>query len=227
MAQVTISDSSLQQKGFTNAIGIFNKSIGEESPLYNGPEYSFYEPIYTGNAYFMDVNAFTPGAVNYEGILFKNVPMLYDLYSDKVVVLLYNHFSKFSLLTERLKSFDFLDHHFINILPDSLEENSNIKPGIYDQIYNGKLEVLVKRIKNIQNTPGTIGVESYFNPVKDYFLKKNNVYYSISGEGSFINVLKDKRKELQQYMRTNKIKFRKTPEEAMVKLASYYDHLTN
>jgi len=226
-AQISIADSSSQQNGFKNAISVFNKSLGEESPIYNGPEYSFYPPIYKGNAYFMDINSFTSGSIYYDGILFKNVPMLYDLYSDKVVVLLYNHFSKFSLLNDRLKSFDFSGHHFINILADSLEENSNIKPGIYDQLYNGKLQVLVKRTKNIQNSPGTTGVESYFNPVTDYFLKKNNVYYRIGGEGSFINVLKDKKKELQQYIKANKIKFRKTPEESMVKLASYYGHLTN
>jgi len=227
MAQVAAGDTTVKQKALNSAVAYFDSSIGEQSPLYNGPEYSFYDPIYKGTAYFMDVNAFTPGSVYYDGSLYKNVPMLYDLYTDKVVVLLYNHFSKFSLLPERIKSFDFLDHHFVNILPDSVDVNSVVKPGLYDELYVGKLQVLVKRVKNIQNNPGTTTIETYFNPVTSYYLRKNNVYYSVGSQGSFLSVLKDKKAELKQYIRANKIKFRKTPEEAMVKIASYYDHLTN
>src|SRR6185437_12572390 len=69
-AQISIADSSSQQNGFKNAISVFNKSLGEESPIYNGPEYSFYPPIYKGNAYFMDINSFTSGSIYYDGILF-------------------------------------------------------------------------------------------------------------------------------------------------------------
>ena len=92
----------------------------------------------------MDINAFTPGAIDYDGVLYRNVPMLYDIYSDKVVVLLYNHYSKFSLLKERVKSFDFLDHHFVNIRADSIKNNialNMVSPGYYDELYKGKLQV--------------------------------------------------------------------------------------
>jgi hypothetical protein len=227
LAQVTIVDSASNQKAFNGALNVFNAGIGEQLPIYNGIEYNFYPPIYKGNAYYMDVNAFTTGAVYYDGLYFRNVPMLYDIYVDKIAVLAYNHFSKFSLLNERVKSFDFLGHHFVNILPDTSENNSTIKAGFYDEIYSGKLEVLVKTVKNIQNRPGSTEYESYFSTVMDFFLKKNNVYYKVGSEGAFLSVLKDKKSELEQYIKSNNIKFRKNPEEAMVKIASYYDHLTN
>jgi hypothetical protein len=227
-AQVARTDSSSQQNALNNTLTLFYSSIGDQSPLYNGPEYYFYDPLIKGNAYFADVNAFAPGSVFYDGLFFNGVPMLYDLYTDKVVVLLYNHFSKFSLIQERVKSFDFLNHHFININADTLNINSIIKSGFYDELYNGKSQVLVKRSKNIQTTTGgQAGPESYFNPSIDYYLRKSNTYYSFSSQGSMLSILKDKKKELQQYIRANQIKFRKDPEEAMVKIASYYDHLTN
>jgi hypothetical protein len=101
-----------------------------------------------------------------------------------------------------------------------------MKPGFYDELYNGKSQVLVKRSKDIQTiTSGT--AENYFDLTTKYFFKKNHIYYSISSQGSLINILKDRKKELQQYIRANQIKFRSDPEEAMVKIASYYDHLTN
>jgi hypothetical protein len=228
LAQNALTDTSSQQNALNNTLSLFYSSLSNQSPLYNGPEYSFYDPIIKGNAYYADVNAFTPGTVFYDRLLFRGVPMLYDLFSDKVVVLLFNHFSKFSLINERVQSFDYLNHHFININADTLSNNTVLKSGFYDELYKGKLQVLVKRSKNIQtSTGGQLGPESYFNPAIDYYLRKNNTYYKISGKGSMLDVLKDKKKEIQQYIRTNKINFRKEPEDAMVKIASYYDHLIN
>jgi hypothetical protein len=227
-AQTAHGDSSSQQNAFNNSLSFLSASIGEQSSLYNGTEYYFYDPAIKGSAYFLDINAFTPGSVYYDRIFYTSVPMLYDLNTDKVVVLLYNHFSKFSLVKEKVQSFDFLDHHFVNINADTLINNSVIKSGFYDELYNGKSQVLVKRSKNIQSrSGGQTGPESYFDSSKDYFIKKNKIYYTITGKGSLIAVFKDKKKELQQYIRANQIKFRKNPEEAMVKIASYYDHLTN
>ena len=227
-AQQAQTDSSSQQNALNNAITFFHASIGEQSRLYNGPEYYFYDPVIKGNAYFLDVNSFSQGSVYYDGAYYTNVPMLYDLYSDQVAVLLYNHFSKFSLLKERVKSFDLLDHHFVNINADTLINNTLIKSGFYDQLYNGKVEILAKRTKSIQtNSGGTAGTESYFSPSKDFFLRKNNIYHSFSSQGSLLDLLKDRKKELQQYIKANQIKYRANPEEAMVKIASYYDHLTN
>jgi hypothetical protein len=227
LAQAAPGDSSSQQHAFNNAVILYNSSIGNQSPLFNGPEYFFYDPLIKGNAYFMDVNGFTPGAVSYDGAYHTGVPMLYDLYSDAVVVLLYNHFSKYTLLKEKVKNFDFLDHHFININADTIAGNSGIKSGYYDELYHGKSTVLVKRAKSIQNSTGGTGVEKYFDSSKELYLKKGNTYYSVTSQSSLLNILKDKKKELQQYIRTSQIKFRSNPEQAMVEIATYYDHLTN
>jgi hypothetical protein len=227
-AQAAPGDSSSQQNAFNNAVILYATSIGDQSPLYNGPEYFFYDPIIKGNAYFMDVNAFTPGSIYYDGEYYAGVPMLYDLFSDEVAVLLYNHFSKFSLIKYRVKSFDFLGHHFVNINADTLNSASSIKSGYYDELYNGKTEVLVKHSKSVQtNSGGTLGSEKYYSPSRDFYIRKNKAYYSVSSQGSLIDVFKDKKKEIQQYVKASQIKFRRDPEEAMVKIATYYDHLTN
>jgi hypothetical protein len=226
-AQLMSTDSSSQQAAFKNAVSLFSNSLGEQAPLYNGPEYNFYDHAIQGTAYFMDVNTFTVGTVFYDGQLFNNVQMLYDLYTDDVAVLLYNQFLKFYLLKPKVKSFDFLGHHFVNIIPDSINNKSGIKSGYYDELYNGKTEVLVKRTKSIQTTTNLAGLEKYFSPSIDYYIRKDKVYYSFSSQGQLLDILKDRKKEIQQYIKANKIKFRDDREQAMVKIASYYDHITN
>lgn len=227
-AQAAPADSSSQQNAFNNAVELYITTIGDQSPLYNGPEYFFYDPTIKGNAYFMDVNSFTAGSVYYDGAYYTAVPMLYDLYDDQVAVVLYNHYSKFSLVKSKLKSFDFLNHHFVNIEADTAGSGSSIKPGFYDELYSGKTTVLVKRSKSIQtSSSGISGPEKYFTPSVDYYIRKNSTYYKVSSQASLLNVFKDKKNELQQYVKTNQIKFRRDPEQAMIKVATYYDRLTN
>ncbi len=227
-AQTAATDSSSQQNALNRSLAFFHSAIGVQSRLYNGIEFTGYDPAIKGNPFFEDVNAFASGSVYYDGSFYAGVPMMYDIFGDKVVVLLYNHFSRYYLIKEKVKSFNFLDHHFINIDADTLKDNTIMKSGFYDELYGGKTQVLVKRSKNIQVSPSVItGPESYYNYVEDHYIRKNGTYYSFSSQGAMLTVLKDKKKELQQFIKANQIKFRQNPEEAMVKIASYYDHLTN
>lgn len=219
-----LSDTSSQQNALNKAISLFNFSAGQQSPIYNGPQYYLYSSTIKGNAYLQDVNDFTAGSVFYDGALYTGVPMLFDLVTDKVVVLLFDHFSTFSLINEKVQSFDLLGHHVINIHVDSLS-NPVIRSGYYDELYKGKIAILAKRSKSVQETAG--GVESHFSYKRELYVKKDNVYYSSNSLKRLLEVLKDKKKELQQYIKSSQISFRQNPEEAMVKIASYYDHPAN
>jgi len=228
-SQTAVPDTLKQQPAYANAVKLYNAALGNQSPLYTGPEYVFYGPLIKGSPYFLETNSFAAGAVFYDNVQYTGVPLLYDMYADKLVALLYNNFSKYMLIKDRVKTFDLNGHHFVHVVVDSTAaKKPALKSGYYDELYNGKTEVLVKRRETIQTIAGGIvSAETSFNPSIDYFLKKDDTYYGISGESSMLNVLKDHKKELQQYIKSTKLKFRKAPEEAMVTIATYYDHLTN
>ncbi|MGZ3750070.1 MAG: hypothetical protein ACXVB0_12605 [Mucilaginibacter sp.] len=227
--QSALSDSTYLQSATTQTVAYFDKSIGQQSRLYNGHEYLPYDLHIKGTALFpLDVDSWESGEVNYDGAYYKNVPMKYDIYKDVVVVLLYNKFSMFTLLSERVHDFTLAGHHFVRVEADSVNNNSDVITGFYDQLYGGKVEVLARRTKTIQNSSTTTAtLETYFVADQEYYLRKGRTYYKVSSQSSFLNVLKDKKSALQQYIRENNIKFRRDPEGAMAKIASYYDHLAN
>jgi hypothetical protein len=226
--QAAQSDSAYVQSTLSQTITGFEKAIGQQSRLYNGHEYLLYDRVIKGNAlYPLNAETWAPGVVNYDGITYRDVPMMYDIYKDVVVVLLYNRFSRYTLLNERVHDFTLADHHFVRVVTDSLSNNAGISTGFYDELYGGKTEVLAKRVKNLQNSTIMSTLETYFVEKHSYYLKKGNNYYSVGSQGSFLNVLKDKKKALQQYIKDNKIVFRDDPEDAMIKIASYYDKLSN
>lgn len=205
----------------------FNNNIGLQSQLFNGKESLYYDPsIKEGSAYFADAKNWSAGTVWFDGYFYSNVKLLYDLVKDRVAILLNNNVTGIVLQSERVKSFTLLAHTFIYVKYDSLLRKP-VKNGFYDDLYDGKIKILARREKNIQTASTPSSTESYFSPTVDYYLFKNGDYYAISSKGSVLAVLKDHKRELQQFISQNDLSFNKTGrEEAMAKVAEYYDHLT-
>ena len=226
-AQAGYADTSARQATIDNMIANYNVAIGDQARLYNGPEYNFYSRIISGSAYFSDAPDFVPGTVTYDGFTFKNVAMLYDLYKDVVVMQLPGKVASVQLLSERVESFDLLGHHFIRIDPALTPGGSNLAVGFYDQLYNSKSELLVRREKVIQNSNSAV-LDTYFTPSSaKMYLKINGVYKSFDNEKSMLTILEGKKKELKQYIKDKKISFKENKEQAMVSVITYYDLITN
>ena len=223
--QKKIIDSTQVNAITINMANVYNKAIGQQSGLYNGPAYIPYKFRGKTNANFKDSTSFSNGIVNYDGVIYTNVPLFYDLNRQLLVSRLLNWVSAYSLLNDRVAEFDLFDHHFVRILAD--DKNKDIVTGFYDELYRNKLQLLVRRTKSIQDELGSGKIENVFISKNDHFLKKGNVYYNVNSQGKFFDALKDKKKELKQYLKDNKIKFGDNPDQAMVLLAGYYDHLTN
>jgi hypothetical protein len=221
------AQTGVDSTGLGLVVANYNTAIGEQSHLYNGPEYEFYDPTIKGNAYVFENKSFIPGSVKYGAAVYRDIPMLYDLNKDVVVVLLYNHFTKFSLLSERVHEFWLLNHHFIRLNTDSTGKAA-LATGFYDQLYQGKnVGIIVKRAKSIQTSTSNNTIESFFSETRDYYVKKGNSYLSFSGKGGLLDIFKDKKKELRQYIKANNLDFRENLEQAIVSAATYYDHITN
>lgn len=206
-------------------INSYNKAIGKQSRLYNGPDFSPYLFQSVTNANFLDSTKFAAGTVNYDGIVYANVPLIYNIHKDLVLSLLYNRLFTYSLVSDEVASFDMLGHHFINVWPDSL--NKQMEAGFYNEVYHGKLQVLGRYVKTLQNENTGPTIDKVFIEKDTYYLKKGKAYYNVTKSGDFYKVLADKKKELKKYLNDKNINFNHNKEQAMALLAAYYDKLTN
>jgi hypothetical protein len=83
-------------------------------------------------------------------------------------------------------------------------------------------------IQNYNSTSGIQEAYNFFTETKEeFYVRKDNVYYKVAGKGALLDILKDRKKQLQQYIKTNKIKFNNDPGRALANIAGYYDHITN
>jgi len=221
--QMVISDSDIQ-KVTSNTIDVYYHALGDQSPLYNGSEYIEYASTLQEGHPFFESSFFAKGSIRFDGMEFQDVPMLYDIIKDQVIIQHFGKVYKINLPAEKIERFTLTGHNFIRIIQDSSHQ---LKTGFYDRLYNGKIMVLAKREKKIREERANFQISNVVDQKSYYYIKKDGIYYSLKNMRSLLGILKSKKKEIQQYFNKNKVKYKNNPEQAMSIAAEYYDRLTN
>ena len=220
--QLSSTDSSLYHFSINNVVHIYHQTLKPEPGLYNGLQYFRYDFTLKEGHPFFGNSELTPGYIVYNHIQYNNVPLLYDLISEKLVI---NDPTKVYLLqlnSEHVNRFSVLGHVFIRID----EDNEIIHSGFYDVLYDGKTSLLKKQTKAIQEKITSV-LEKFVVEDVSYFIKKEGKYFSINQKKSVLYALSDKKKEINQFIRKNKLNIRKNKDEAISKILAYYDALAN
>jgi hypothetical protein len=203
------------------AVNLFQKANAKQSRLNNGREYVLLASNINGHPFY-ESRSWTSGDLHYDGVLFKNVEMLYDLYLDELIVQNFAITNNLRLVKQKVKEFRLLHHQFI-YLENTPGQVS--REGFYDQLYHGELAVLAKRKKVIEVSRNAT-LDTKFLQEDQYYLLKDGVLFPVKSKGSVLKLLKDKKSEVLQFMRKEGILFRQNPEQAMVLIAGYYDQIS-
>jgi len=221
----SVVDSSVYKQGIHNIVTQLDQGIGQGASFYNGYVYTYHDSFIQNNAYLNDAGSWENGTVNYDGQTFNNLPMMYDLFTDELVIQPQMSAYPIRLVKDKVMSFELLRRKFINIGSDAY----GIKSGYYEHLYDGKSTVINKLEKIIKASNSGNGTYKYFTPVNDYqqyYIKKGDKYYPVSSEASVLDLFKDRKKELKQFIKTNGLDFNKLREVALTAIATYYDKLT-
>lgn len=198
-----------------SATSLYHKYLGDQAPIYNGAEHLISDAGLRGFSYFQSDTA-AKGFVRYEGLSYKDMDLLYDLMSDQLVLVNKANYL-INLRTDKVGEFVLFGHRFIH---------AAIGPGYYDQCCSGKLTILAKRTKIVEKT---IDAGEVIHTVvsKDYYYALiNGRYYPLSSQSRLLDLLDDKKKEIRSYIRANRIRYSKDPEQAMVSIAGYYNQIS-
>lgn len=224
IAQVK-NEISPEQLIVRNAASVYFQSLGEQSGIYRGAEYTgFPYKLNNGHQYF-ETQFPVKGSVYYDGILYNDIPMWYDLVKNQVIVQFIDGFSEIKLHNELIDYFSIYDHHFVHLGRDKIGDNV-LSEGFYDLVYVGKTQVLVKRSKETLKEVSTGIALTLLKQKNEFYLIKEGVYLPIKSQSSVLNALGSKQKEIQEFLRKSNVKFRKDPENAIVRMVKYYDLLT-
>lgn len=207
------------------ALRVFHRSSGLQSQLYNGRTHIAYPPTMVGSAYYLSNDPQT-GAVEYDHILFEQVPLWYDEVREKLVVQHFNGISAFELFSDRVSRFWIGTHPFIRLVQETGNSVNAPATGFYEVLGSGKLSLLAKRKKLIIEFIDNMEIKKRVDNNESFFVRADSVYYPVGSQRSLLSLMGDKKKGVQQYMKKNKWKFRRDPENYLVKAVTYYNQST-
>lgn len=224
-AQTAEIDSINYAKGISNAVVLYKESVYPPTGLYNGRLYADYAyTIKEGNPFFLSPG-FNAGSIVCDGLLYENIPMMYDEINEEIVIKDPYGIYKFYLVNERVSGFEVLGHKFIRMVEND-SNRSVISTGFYDVLYEGNVGLYKKEKKTIQeDITFSEGLKRYIVQTDFYYIKKANLFYPVNNKGSLLSILQNKRKEVQQFMRKNKLNLRKDKEHSFTQVAAYYDSI--
>lgn len=228
-----VADTNSNSAGLAKALSYYISAVGINASIYSGSENV--EPRYPVNDGFpfFATNEPVSGEVLYDGILYKGVNMWYDIVRNEVVVQHPTMNSRVALNNKKVSYFRIGDHPFVPAnreMPGSAEMPDNF----YQVLHDGKTTLLGLYTKKIfEGIQESQHVTNYSKQQSKYFLQKDNKYQPVKSLGGLINILGDKKQELQQHLRefdqlqkSNKIRTKETPEQSMVRVLAYYDKIT-
>jgi len=222
VAQSSADDSVLYQKAINNLVSLYHQSEGDQTGLYNGSQYGGFPFTFKeGHPFFYDGKPGT-GSIVYEDVLYENVLLQYDEIQEAVVM--EDSSRRIQLLNERIRQFSVFNNAFIRIVKDSLS-NALVKTGYYNLLYEGRNRLLKKEIKTVREDITTEKVIYYVDLHEYYYIKKDNTYYAVNSKRNVLKIFGDRKKEVQQYIRKNKLSYRKDRDNMLIKVTAYYDQL--
>ena len=223
-AQTSISDSVFYRSAQNNLIQLYIDSVKENLRLYNGTEFTAAYRSSAGHPFFENSEP-QQGDIFYDGIYYPGVRLSYDLTRDEIIFVTPVNNLNIKLIPDKVNWFSLQNHLFIYIHEDSNTVNFRGN-GFYELSYNGIYSVWVKRKKYLDQSSREENV-SKFVQVSNYYVRKNDIYYTIDSKRSLLAVCKDKKTEVAKYMQKEKLDFKKDPGNTIIKAIDYYTQLKN
>lgn len=216
------ADTFSRQKPYP--VSIYYDSLGEQSPLFNAREYVAFPGIIHQGHPFYKTTEFVTGTIHYDGMFFDDAKILYDIITNKVLVLHYNGIFRIDLPVDRISEFNLHGHRFVHLYPDS---SHVIDEGFYDQLYDGKTDLFVKRTKLFREERTGTDILRVVDEKDFFFIRKQDTYRPVRSKKSLLNIFKDRKDEIRREIKKKGIKYRKNREAAILTAVQYYDSVSN
>jgi hypothetical protein len=224
-AQELTNDTLTNSLNISYPVKLYFNAVGENAHIYNGYEYFTPDRNIKGSPYYLSDSPW-PADVIYDDSYYKNIPILYDVVKDEVVINRLGQNFKISLVNDKLKSFRLRSHEFIRVSVDSVNGNQ-LATGFYDRLYNGKTIVLAKRKTRLQETYVYSQISYEYIRQDIYYLIVAGQVVQVDSKSSVLKLFNSKKSEIKAFIRKNKLNFKSDFEKTLVAVSAYYDQLTS
>lgn len=221
-SQSTAGDTAFLATSKAKIVSLYAASIQQQSRLYNGTDYVMYMSRDEEHPYF-SIDDWTFGSITYWGEVYENVPVMFDLSTDQVVTE-HNRGNPIKLIPDKVDAFVISNHTFQRLMNNG---TNKIADGFYERLYDGTSKVYAKHQKVYREDITAREVIPRFEENTRYFILKNGVFNQVKKKASVLDTFEDHKQDVKNFMKKNRIRFNDNRAVAIVRIAEYYDTLTD
>jgi hypothetical protein len=222
-AQSSLKDNIVSDSAHAVALRQYHAYVSPEVGLYSGVQYMDYDFTIQKGQPFFGPDSIRYGWVWYQGVMYDQVRMLYDLVKDQLVILGPYDVFKISLYMDRVDSFS-IDGQLFMRIRDSLAPSA-LHSGYWAPVYRGRLVLLQRERKfvheNLVVTPDNVRL--FIDGNTSYYLKKDGAYHPVNTKKDLYDLLNDRRRDIRRLIRRSKLKWHSDKEQLLQLAASWYD----
>jgi hypothetical protein len=217
------ADSLIVAHAETNLRKLYYDNKKGESLLYVGSDYAEYESLLNEHPFFLD-NDWQTGTVHYNGNYYINVPLQYDIRSQKLLTEHATSGRHMQLVTEHVRNFSLGQRYFDNL--SESDTRGLVSPGFYEVLAEGKTRLLARRGKALQESTVTGQLEVRFEESVKYYVSKDNQFYQVKGKSSILKVFADHKRLLASKLKQQRVKFDTDKEGALIQTVLIYNSIS-
>ncbi len=215
------SDTAFVATAKNYALNLHEAALGTQSRLYNGSRYL--DPVYSYEQHpFFESEDWLMGSASYDGEVFKNIPLMYDLLNQVLVAEHAPSGHAIRLINEKLVYFTVEDHYFERIENESVQ-NSLPATGFYEVLYDGESRFIARRQKFKREDVESREIVVSYESRDRYYIFRNGIYFPMRNKWSLFKIMSDKKQELKRFFKQEGIRYSANQEQALKAAAEYYD----
>lgn len=201
-----------------------NRIYGLNPALYNGKFYSYFAPAGTEGSQFLNGPDFVKGSAQINGKTFNDLLLNYDIYNQRVVLKYktrMNNMMQIVLSVVTLESFNMGERHF------EILSFPQVKTRVYQVLGNGPYKILYAwyKLYALDNSYGSTTFK-FSKPFRESYVKVGDKRMRYGSNRSFVALFgRGNKSALNKYMRKNKIKVKKSSQQAILQLINYCNTL--
>jgi hypothetical protein len=201
--------------------------------VYSNHADSYVAHIITGRRVLGNMNQFkqyflgkytTEGTLVFDEVLFEDIELQYNLYTQQVIVLLETENSEqyVTVTLDKVSRFSIYDHEFTQVQGDGV-----MAKGIYELAYAGaNSSVFIKRTNNKMERIEHGEVKDEYTPINKYYVKNEFGTFHITSKKKLIEAYQNS-EQLISILKKNKIKLsKKKMEQGLIAAISYLEAST-
>jgi hypothetical protein len=219
-SQTAVSDSTFYERVLQSAVQQYRDAAGSNLLLYKGAEYTSFYSNTIGTPFF-GTDSLQPGTVSYDGIVYPDLPVKYDLVNNDLLLQAPQNLL-IKLAPEKVDSFRIGNHVFVRLQKDS--STQNVPVGYHERLYAGSTTAWLRLRK--QPVRGFLAEDpEHFAQYDTYYIAQNGRFYALADEKDLLRLFGTQRNAVKKYLRKERLRFKKEPRLTVVRAAAYYDSL--